>query len=82
MPPDLTVAHSDGRCRLHRTRRIGAEPNGQCSRAVRTSRRRSENPSLSMHAIHHRASVRPYDRPRTLAPYIPMLHVVAEGAGN
>jgi hypothetical protein len=82
MPPYLTAAHSDGRCRLHRTRAIGAEPNGQCGRAARTSRRRSENPSLSLHAIYHRASVRPQDRPRTLAPQIFMLHVVAEGAGS
>jgi hypothetical protein len=81
MPTDLTAAHSAGRCRLHRTRAIGAEPNGQCGRAVRTSRRRSENPSLSMHAIHHRASVRPHNRLRTLAPHISMLHV-AEGAGS
>jgi hypothetical protein len=82
MPPDLTAAHSDGRCRLLWTRAIGAEPNGQCGRAVRTSRRRSENPSLSMHAIHNRAGVRPHDRPRTLAPHIFMLHIVAEGAGS
>jgi hypothetical protein len=82
MPPELTAAHSDGRCRLHRTRAIGAEPNGRYGRAPRTSRRRSEDPSLSMHAIHHRASVRPHDRPRTLAPHISRLHVVAEGAGS
>jgi hypothetical protein len=68
MPPDLTAAHSYGRCRLHRPRAIGAEPKSQCGRAVRTSRRRSGNPSLSVHAIHHRASVRPHDRPGTLAP--------------
>jgi hypothetical protein len=82
MPPDLIAAHSDGRCRLHRTWAIGAEPNGQYGRAVRTSRRQSENPSLSTHAIHHRASVRPHDRPLTLAPHISMLHVVAEGVGS
>jgi hypothetical protein len=80
MPPDLTAAHSDCRCRLHRARAIGAEPNGQC-RAVRISRRRSTNLSLSMRAIHHRASVRPHDRPRTPAPHLSKLRVVAEGAG-
>jgi hypothetical protein len=78
MPPDLTAAHFDGRCRLHRTRAVGAGPSGQCCGAVRTSRRRSENPSLSMYAIHHCASV----RPRTLAPLISMLQVVTEGAGR
>jgi hypothetical protein len=81
MPPDLIAAHSDGRCRLHRTRAVGAEPSGPCGRAPRTSRRRSTNLPLSMHAIHHRASVRPHNPPRTLAPQIFMLHV-AEGAGS
>lgn len=81
MPPDLTAVHSDGRCRFHRARAMSAEPNGQC-RAVRISRRRSTNLSLSMRAIHHRASVRPPDRPRTLAPHFSKLCVVAEGAGS
>jgi hypothetical protein len=82
MPPDLIAAHSESRCRLYRVRVVAAEPNGQCGRALRISRRRSRNLSLSMHAIHHRASVRPHDAPRTLAPQIFMLHVVAKGAGS
>jgi hypothetical protein len=80
MPPDLTAAHSDGRCRFFRTRAVNAELNGHCGRALRISRWPSTNLPLSMHAIHHRASVRPHHPLRTLAPQISMLHVVAEGA--
>jgi hypothetical protein len=82
MPPDLTPAHSDGRCRLDRTLAVGAEPNGQCGHALRISRRHSTNLSLSIDAIHNCASVRPHDPPRTLASQVAMLHVVAEGAGS
>jgi hypothetical protein len=82
MPPDLTAAHSDGSYRLHRTRAVSAEPNGQCGRAVHISRQRSMNFALSMHAIYHRASVRLHDSPRTLAQRFSRLHVVAEGAGS
>ena len=80
MPPDLTAAHSNGRCSLHRTRAIGAEPHGQC--AVRISRQRSTSLSLSLHAFHRHASVQPHNPPPTLALQIFMLHVVAEGAGS
>ena len=60
MPPELTAAHSNGRCSLHRTRTVIAEPNSRCSRAVRIAQRRSTNLLLPLHAIHHRAGVRPH----------------------
>ena len=82
MPPELTAAHSNGRCSLHRTRTVIAEPNSRCSRAVRIAQRRSTNLLLSLHAIHHRAGVRPHNPPQTLTPQMSMLHVVAEGAGS
>jgi hypothetical protein len=82
MPPNLTAAHSDGRCRLHRTRAVGGEPNSQCGRAVRMSRQGSTSLSLSLHASHRHASVQPHNPPPTLALQIFMLHVVAEGAGS
>jgi hypothetical protein len=80
MPPHPTAAHSDGHCRLYRTRAVSAESNCQFTRAVRIARRRSTNLWLSLHTVHHRAGLRPHDPPQTLAPQISMLHVVAEGA--
>ena len=82
MPPDQTAAHSEDRCRHCRTRVVSAEPLGHYAQAVRISQQRSTNPPPPLRAIHHRASSRPHDSSRTLAPKTSKLHVVAEGAGS
>ncbi len=81
MPPDLAAALSQVRCRHCEFRVVGAQLNGHCSRAVRISRRCSTNPS-PMHAIHQGASVRPHNPSWTFIPHIPLLHIVAKGAGS
>jgi len=81
MPPELAVAHSGDRRGHCRTRAFGVRFDGHCGRAVRMARRCTKSPSL-IHTIHHRASVRPDDSPRTLALRIPPLRVAAGGAAS
>jgi hypothetical protein len=79
---EQTAAHSEGPRKHCWTRAVSANPHGHCARAVHIFRWRSTNLSLPAYAIHHPASVRPYDSSRTVAPKISKPHVVAEGAGS
>jgi hypothetical protein len=78
MPPDLAAALSQDRRRHRRIRVVSATqwplwPRSWPIPAV-------QHTPFALHAVHQ--SVRPHDPPRILAPHIPLLHVVAEGAGS
>lgn len=78
---DPTAADSDDRSKLSLALTASVPTNGECCRAVRTSR--WSNPSLSStRAIRHRVTEWPRDRTRNIAPSISLLPVIAEGAGS
>lgn len=81
MPADLTHANPDDRSKLGLTLTVSVQANGECGRAVRTSRWSSTGlPPTG--AILSRVNGWPRDRTRNIAPPISLLRVIAEGAGS
>ena len=81
MPANPTPAQSDDRSRHCLTLTASSQPDGECGRVVRLSRRRSTNLPPTR-ATRRRARGRPRDRTRNLAPSISVLRVIAEGGGS
>ena len=81
MPADPTAAHSDDRSRHCLTLTASAEPNGECGRVVRISRRSQHKPFAHPREPSPRKRAA-RDRTRNLAPSISLLRVIAEGAGS
>jgi hypothetical protein len=80
MSADPTTAHSDDRSRHWPTPTASAQPNGECGRVVRTSRRRTSLPPI--YATRYRARGWLLHRMRSLASSISLLCVIDEGAGS
>jgi hypothetical protein len=81
MPADPTAPNSDHHSKLCLALTASAQANGECGRAVRTSRWPSTSPP-PIHVIRRHARGWPRDRTRNLAPSISLLRVIAEGAGS
>ena len=68
MPADPTAAHSDDRSRLCLTLTASAQPNGECGRAVRISRRSQHKPFAHPRdpSPRKKSATRPNAEPRTV----------------
>jgi hypothetical protein len=80
MPADPTRANPDDRSKLSLTLTSSAQTDGECGRAVHTSRLSSTSLPPTR-AIRNRINGRPKQRTRNTAPSIYLLRVISEGAG-
>jgi hypothetical protein len=81
MPADPIPTNPDDCFKLRLILTVSAQVNGECGRAVRTSRWSSTSLSLTR-AIRDGINGRPRGRTWNIAPSISMLRVIAHGAGS